>query len=270
MKYTLKQILATRYDPGRSVSRKIEERLIPINAIGKLLAPYPAYLYLNLGLKPDHITFISFLFIGAAAYFFVIGNPLVAVISLLLFILHDSVDGDMARVRGASSYGAIMDSFGADIFYSVVPVSVGYYLFSLNVSVYALTPSSILFLSALTSISFLFYRLTNTKILTFFWDKGGKEKTSVFDDVSEAGSPPGLFVRLAKIYHHTLIKGNFFAEPGIVTWITILALLKQWEFLGGYMILILLYNLGYLVPNFARTYFSFLAYEKGVSREAGK
>lgn len=263
MKYTLKQILTTRYDLNRPRSRKIEERMIPINAIGKILSPYPTYLYLNLGLKPDHVTFISFIFIFAAAYLFIVGKPLAAVVSLLLFILHDSADGDMARVSGGTSYGALIDSFGADIFYSIIPISVGYYLYSINASVFSLKPSFVLLLAGFTSISFLFYRLLNTKVLTFFWDKqGGKEKKSVYDDVSET-EPQGILVRLAKLYHHTFIKGNFFAEPGVVTWIAILVFFERWEWLGIYLILILLYNLGYLVPNFIRTYLSFLKYEKG-------
>ncbi|MEK7179165.1 MAG: hypothetical protein AAB727_02840, partial [Patescibacteria group bacterium] len=56
--------------------------------------------------------------------------------------------------------------------------------------------------------------------------------------------------------------GNFFAEPGIVTWLTVLVFLEQWELLGGYLILILLYNMGYLIPNFIRIYLSFLRYER--------
>jgi|SRR3989344_1711869 len=263
MKYSLHKIYATRYDPNRPRSRKIEERLIPINALGKLLSPYPTYLYLNLGLKPDHVTFLSFIFIFASAYFFVVGNATAAVVSLLLFILHDSADGDMARVSGATSYGALMDSFGADIFYSIVPISVGYYLYSIDTFVFGLSPSVVLLLAGLTSISFLFYRLMNTKILTFFWDKkSGKEKTSVYYDASETDSLKGFFVSLAKLYHHTFIKGNFFAEPGIITWLTIFVFFEKWEILGGYIVLILLYNLGYIVPNFVRVYLSFLRYEK--------
>ncbi len=265
MKYSLRQIFSARLDPNRSRSRKIEERMIPINAIGKILSPYPTYLYLNLGLKPDHVTFISFIFIGFGAYFFIVGKPVAAVVSLLLFILHDSADGDMARVSGKTSYGALIDSFGADIFYSAIPVSAGYFLYVKNIFVGPITPSFILLISAFTSISFLFYRLMNTKILTFFWDKkggGAKEKTSIYDDVSEATSLKGLFVHLAKLYHHAFIKGNFFAEPGIVTWLTVLVFLEQWELLGGYLILILLYNMGYLIPNFIRIYLSFLRYER--------
>src|SRR3989344_1052809 len=262
MKYSLKQIFATRFDPNRPRSRKIEERLIPINAIGKILSPYPTYFYLNLGLKPDHVTFISFIFIAAGAYFFITGNPTAAVVSLLLFILHDSADGDMARVSGKTSYGALMDSFGAAIFYAVIPVSVGYFLYATGTFVFSIGPSYLFLFSAFTSVSFLFYRLLNTKILTFFLDnKGGKEKTSINDDVSETTSVKELFTRLAKLYHRTFIKGNFFAEPGIVTWLTILVFFEQWQFLGLYLILILLYNLGYLVPNFIRMYFYFLRYE---------
>ena len=156
-----------------------------------------------------------------------------------------------------------MGSFGADFFYSLVPVSVGYYLYDIGTYVGGVKPSYVLLLSALASVSFLFYRLMNTKVLTFFWDKGGsKEKTSVFDDVSEKTASYGFFVRLAKLYHHTLIKGNFFAEPGMVTWISVLVFFKQWEALGFYLVAILLYNLGYLVPNFAHIYITFLRYEK--------
>ena len=86
----------------------------------------------------------------------------------------------------------------------------------------------------------------------------------MYDDVSEATSLQGFFVRLAKLYHHTFIKGNFFAEPGIVTWITVFVVFEKWEWLGLYLIFILLYNLGYLVPNFIRIYFAFRKYEESL------
>ena len=266
MKYSFKHIFATRKTLGTSQTRILENKFIPINRIGKLLSPYPTWFYLNLGLKPDHVTFISFVFIIGSAYFFILGNTFLASISLLLFAIHDSVDGDMARVSGGTSYGALIDSFGADIFYSLIPVSVGYYLYSIGIAVGSISPSYVLLMSAFTSLSFLFYRLMNTKILSFFWDKGGKGKTSIFNDTEETVSQTGSLVRLAKLYRHPLVRGNFFAEPGIITWITVLVFFEKWEWLGAYLVLILLYNLGYLVPNFIRIYFSFLKYEKETNR----
>ncbi len=262
MKYSLRYVFDHRFNPNRSQERKNEERLVIINAFGKLISAYPTWFFLNLGFRPDWITFISFGFIVAGAWFFVIGNAVIGATSLLLFLMLDSVDGDMARCcEKKTLYGALLDSFGADIFYSLVPISLGYYIFLSNVSVAFIAPPLFLLIGGLVSISFLFYRLMNSKVLAFFWDKQGKGNKSIFEKEGGSTTKPSFFVRAAKLYRHSLIKGNFFSEPGLVFWIAIFVYFNLSQALAIYLIVILIYNTGYLIPNFVRVYRAFLYYD---------
>ena len=112
MKYTLSHVYKTRFDKNRSKDRKLTELFIPMNILGKAVSPFPTYVFINLGIHPDVITSLSFLFIFIGVYFFVVGNALTGSMFWVLFGLLDSIDGDMARCTKPSRYGAIFDSFG--------------------------------------------------------------------------------------------------------------------------------------------------------------
>ena len=98
MRYTLKNIFDKRLG-GEGMSARPSELFVPINFLGKIISPYPAFLFLNLGIRPDWVTFFSISCIIVSASFFIVGHPVSGVIALLCFFMLDSVDGDMAPAR---------------------------------------------------------------------------------------------------------------------------------------------------------------------------
>lgn len=255
MKFTYQYVVNNRYDQNANKVRKLGDRFVIMTVISKALSPLPVYLFLNLGLHPDTVTIISLLFIVLSGISFLLGSVLWAVIFMLCFGLLDSVDGDMARCVGPTKYGGVFDSFGADLFYSVMPLGVGYYLFSQNTSVWGLNSGNILLISAGVSLSFILYRLINTKVLNF--RRGLKESDNNHSQVAKASIKSGWFVNLLELYRHVLLRGNFFAEPGMIFWFTILFIFHANGILVWYLVAILLYNMGYLVTNFIGTYVYF-------------
>lgn len=248
MKYTYQYIIENRYDKNTNQVRKIGDKYVIMTVISKALSPIPVYLFLNLGLHPDTITLVSLFFIILSFGFFVLGSTVLAVIFMLGFALFDSVDGDMARCIGPTKYGGVFDSFGADLFYALMPVGVGYYLFSKDVTVSGLSSVKILLLSALVSLSFMLYRLINTKVLNF--RKSLEVDAGNHSEIAKGSLKSKRLIRLFELYRHVLLRGNFFAEPGLVFWFTILVLLSAYSVLAWYLVAILLYNCGYLVTNF--------------------
>jgi len=259
MKYTLKQINSRRFDPNRSLSRKLSERYIPLNLIGKILSPYPTYLFLNLSIHPDWITFMSLIFILIGSGLIITGHAISGVYIYLMFILFDSVDGDMARTKGPTCYGAILDSFGADLFYACAPVSFGYYLSSINVVAGSLSSQLFFLIGAFASITFLAYRLVNFKMLNFSNNSSRKQG---YGEVINEKVRQGLAKRVVSLYRHILVKGNFFSEPGMAFWFFILTILGATKALGVYLLIILIYNIGYLIINFLSAYIYFISCEK--------
>ena len=259
MRYTWQYILDNRYDKNRSAVRKMNERYVVMSAITKALAPAPTYVLLNFGVHPDTATLMSFIFIILAVVLFFFGQPILAISSMLLFAFLDSVDGDMARCLGPTKYGAVFDSFGADLFYALMPVGVGYYLFSIGVVILGLSPTKILLVSVFVSLSFILYRLINTKVLHF--RNSLKEDNQNHSQVAKKVLDSAGLVRLLELYRHVLVRGNFFSEPGMIFWFSVLILVRRYDVLAGYLIVLLLYNLGYLATNFVGTYVFFKSFK---------
>ena len=260
MKYTYQYILENRYDTNANQARKLGDRYVIMTVISKALSPLPAYVFLNLGLHPDTITLASFFFILLSFISFVLGGAAFGVIFMLCFALLDSVDGDMARCIGPTKYGGVFDSFGADLFYALLPLGVGYYLFSQDVAVSGLHPVQILLLSALVSLSFILYRLINAKVLNF--RKSLKEESGNHSQIAKETLPSKVLVRLIELYRHVLIRGNFFAEPGMIFWFTLLMLLRAHSILAWYLVALLAYNAGYLMTNFVGAYVFFKNFDQ--------
>lgn len=274
MRYTLRDVIETRYEIGRSFQEKMSERLVLCSAITKFFSPPQTYIFLNLGMHADWITFASIFFIIIAAVLFILGHSVTGVIAVLIFALFDAVDGDMARCTKArtgrtSSYGPIIDSLGADFFYALIPFSVGYFLFSINTEAWFLSSEHILISSAFVSLSFLLYRIVNVKRLRFLADhqQAKEEKTSVRVERNMRSSfVKRSIIRIVKLSRHIAVKGNFFAEPGLILWFSIFLLTKQYEILGVYIIVVLFYNLGFLGINILNAYRTFLSYEENTTK----
>jgi len=245
------------------MSARPSELFVPINFLGKIISPYPAFLFLNLGIRPDWVTFFSISCIIVSASFFIVGHPVSGVIALLCFFMLDSVDGDMARVVGPSSYGSLLDSFGADFFYALIPASLGYYLFMSDVQSRILPPAVLLISGIFISASFLLYRIINAKLLRFLADRKrmAANIASVTAHHQSGAFARGVVLSLTRGYRHIVIKGNFFSEPGMIMWFSILVFSGNYEILGAYLILVLLYNMLFLGMSLFNTYRIFLIYE---------
>lgn len=262
MRYSLKQINELRFSKNRSRERKLAEIYIPLNLIGKAASLFPTYVFINLGIHPDFVTLLSILSVLAGCILLLLGQAVGGASFFLLFILFDSVDGDMARVKGPSTYGNVLDSFGADVFYGLAPLSLGYFLWQKEVNVWLLSEAQILFLSALVSLSFIFYRLINVKVFHYrntFTDK----KSSHNQVAKEAVGIKGV-VRFLEMGRHVLLRGNFFSEPGMVFWFFLLIFFWRYELLAIYLVMIFAYNAAYLIMNFIGAYLYFRHSEKSI------
>lgn len=267
MKYSFKYVLENRRDPNEGIEKKIADYRVVLSVVTKTLSPFPTYIFLNLGIKPDWVTLASILFIIAGAFLFVFGYVIWGVISILCFAILDSIDGDMARVVGTTSYGATLDSFGADFFYALIPPSLGYHLHSIGIAVGPLTPEMIFLISALVSAMLLLYRLIRTKHILFF--SGGNFRGSIEYKAEDPHRPSNVrsawknaLVRLVKFSRSTIIRNNFFAEPGMLLFFSLFSLLGWWEALALYFVILFLYNVSFLTQNFIHAYISFIAHEK--------
>lgn len=256
MKFTLHYIFENRYDIGRSRQRKLAERFVPFNFFVKLLSPYPTWLFLNLGIHQDAITFLSLATIVAGAWFLIIGHAFWGVLSFVIFGLLDSVDGDMARCQTKKTvYGGTLDSFGADFFYALAPLSIGFFLFSKHIFVLSVAPVNLMLMGALTSSTFILYRLINAKVNIL----KNRQTTSgqIPADVAKNTINSNFIKKAFNLYRHTLVRGNFFSEAGMIFWFFILVSSKQYNILAIYLIVILVYNLVYLMTNLIGSYIYF-------------
>ncbi len=251
MNYSLDYIFKHRRG-NRSPERKLFERFIPLNFILKIFSPFPTYVFLNLGIHPDSITLLSMVFILFGSGYILSGHNLFGSIFLLIFLFLDEVDGDMARCAGPSNYGEILDSFGADLFYACVPVSFGYFLFNRSLNVGQITSGHFLLIGAFASITFLAYRLIKAKKQKFAnVQTPEKSYDKLILNKSQRNSLLKYALKIISFFRHTLIRNNFFGEPGMILWFFILSLFRAYNLLGIYLICILAYNLIYLTIDFA-------------------
>ncbi len=266
MKYSFHYIFDVRYTLDQSAERKIANHFVILSAITKFISPLPTWIFLNLGIKPDWVTFASILALIVGAFLFTIGQAVWGVVAILCFALFDSVDGDMARCVGPTSYGATLDSFGADFFYALIPTSLGYYLYSIDVAVGSLGPENIFLIAAFVSVTLLLYRLVRAKHFLFSTGKGTKESIAY-----QIPTPPhhgslnsvlkNTLFRLVKFSRSTIVRNNFFAEPGMLLFFSLFSLLGWWKVLALYFIILLFYNSAFLIQNFAHAYISFIKQE---------
>lgn len=255
MRFSYQFVLNTRYDQNANKARKLGDKYVLLTRIAKALSPFPVFLFLNLGLHPDIITLISLVFIFFSAASFVLGWGILAVIFMFCFAMFDSIDGDMARCIGPTKYGGVFDSFGADLFYALIPIGVGYYLFANGVTAAGINSIQILLMSVLISISFLLYRLVNVKVLNF--RHGLESRNENHSQVAKDALNSKGLTHVLELYRHVLVRGNFFAEPGLIFWFSILILCQAHFILVWYLVAVLLYNLGFLAMNFVGTFVFF-------------
>lgn len=256
MKYALRDIFKNRYGLNRTEERKLTERFIPLNVLVKLLSPYPTWLFLNLGIHQDSITFLSFGAILTGSALLVLGYPLAGVGFYLLFGLLDSVDGDMARCQAKkTAYGGILDSFGADFFYALAPLSVGFFLFKRDMVVLSLPSTLFMLVGTVVSVTFILYRLINAKVNNFKSTQASTNQSP--SEVAKSRINSNILKRFFRLFRHVLVRGNFFGEPGMIFWFSVLVIAQKYNILAVYLMVILVYNLFYLLTNLVGSYIYF-------------
>ncbi|MAZ41035.1 hypothetical protein CL654_02870 [bacterium] len=253
MKYSYSDVLESRKSSHEAQGKFMADNYVIMSKISKTLSSVPAWIFLNLGIKPNTITLVSIVFVVLSSIFFVFGHVLYAIISYLIFALLDSVDGDMARVLGPSKYGGTLDSFGADFLYALIPSTMGFYLFKEGVAVSVFTPEYILLVGVLVSVTLLLYRIITTKTISFLRSLEKTEEKRADASGSSDAFPSPLFC-LVKLYRNDVFRNNFFAEPGLILWPTIFFAVGRPDMVAIYLVLFFVYNLGYLLTTFIKTY----------------
>ena len=244
-------------------SSSVEDRVITL-VLWRKVSVYLSFLLLRLGVKPDWITLISLLFVVLGGTLFLLGQPLWGAISFAAFQLFDCSDGEVARCLGPSKYGSHLDAFGADLFYAIGPVSVGYYLFGSGVSVLGLQPAHFLAAGVGISISFLLYRIIKIRVSAvrnmMIGHQRSQDPTSEPDGEGRAvRTNRSLFDKIRSLhpYWTEVFRANFFAEPGMIVIFLVAIALDSPESLAAYLVIFLAFNISYLLAGIFRAYWVF-------------
>ena len=218
-------------------NRHQEVNYVIFNKIIKFLTYFPSRVLYKLNVSADVVTLISYISIISSAFCFVLGKLYYGINLMLIFGFLDSLDGDIARLNNKKTlHGKTMDTFGADIFYLIIPVSISYYLFTYQKNLsYIFDVNLILIIGYLLSFSLIFYRiieLRNDKLFSKS-KKIKKTKTNIIKRYKK-----NFIIYLLK---NEIIRGNFFSEPGIILNCTILLYFNMFNFIFIYFIIILFY-----------------------------
>jgi phosphatidylglycerophosphate synthase len=221
------------------------ERYVVAVSLSRIISLYLTYVLLRLRLTADSITYANLLVSLGAAALFVTGYPLWGAVGFAAVQVLDCSDGEMARVTGTTDYGSTLDSLGADLFYAVGPSSVGYYLFSVDVTVGSLPPYMVLVAGVVASLSFLVYRLVDVKVNAVINGRRANGKAGVA--AAEETAQRSMSQRMLGTYRNWVFRQNFFAEPGLILIVLVLTSMGLWEALAGYLMVLA----GYTIPNVA-------------------
>lgn len=237
-----------------SERRRIASIFLVQSRIQKLITPPVAHLFLKLKISADTITIVSFLFILIGCYYFIKGDFFIGSLSWWIFVVLDSLDGDLARITPKKTkYGNTLDSFGADIFYFIFPFIISYYLYNYtNYNFILYSNSDILLVALILSFSLTGYRIIGLKryILSLEDKKKNLKKKKFSSQI--------LFLkRFYDIYDNEIIRGNFFSEPGIILNIFIISLIGNNILLFYYLIILSIYCFIRFLKSVLATYISF-------------
>ena len=223
-----------------SKKRDLSNRFVVWNILIKYITFLPAYLFNKLKISPDFITFISFFFIPIGSYFIISEKIILGATCWVLFGALDSLDGDMVRLsKKKTFYGETLDSFGADIFYFLTPTTIGLYLFNYNLNFEtSYSPSYFIIIGFLISFFLVFTRYMGSKryILSLINPINnkkfyGKEKINNLKKINSKYS----------IIENEILRGNFFAEPGMILNYFIIFYFNQIKILEWYLIILFIY-----------------------------
>ena len=237
-----------------SERRRISSIFLIQSRIQKLITPPVAHLFLKFNISADIVTIISFIFIFIGCYYFIIGDFFIGSLSWWIFVVLDSLDGDLARITPKKTkYGNTLDSFGADIFYFIFPFVTSFYLFYYTDHNFILySKSDILLVSLILSFSLTGYRIIGLKryVLSLQYKKKNVKKKKFSSRIL-------FFKKFYDIYDNEIIRGNFFSEPGIILNIFIISLIGYNILLFYYLIILSIYCFIRFLKSVLATYISF-------------
>lgn len=233
----------------------VESRTVPL-IIWRRVSIYLTYVFVRLGVAPDVVTFLSFGAILLGAILFVIGQPLWGAAGFAAFQVLDCSDGEVARWVGPSKYGGYLDSFGADLFYTLGPISIGYYLFSDGAAYWGLQPGHFLAIGGGVSASFMFYRVISSKVMLFRFRFVATSPSEGLESAPQETKVGGVG-RLVRLYRNEVMRASLFAEPGMALIFLVLAAAQVPEYTGAYLLVLLIYNAGYAVLTLLSAYRTF-------------
>ena len=222
-----------------SKKRYLSDNYVLWNIMIKYITFLPAFYLNKLKVSPDFISLLSFIFIPLGSFFIIINEAMIGAFCWIIFGALDSLDGDMARLsKRKTFYGETLDSLGADIFYFLSPVTVGYYLFNLNNDQILFNKNYILITSFLITFFLISIRYLGSKryILSLINPKQNQK----FYTKNNINNLTKLKSNISFIENEVL-RGNLFAEPGMLLNYFILFALNQNRILELYLILIFIY-----------------------------
>ena len=231
-----------------SKKRDLSNRFVVWNILIKYITFLPAYFFNRLKISPDLITFISFLFVPLGSYFIISEKIILGASCWVLFGALDSLDGDMVRLsKRKTFYGETLDSLGADIFYFLTPSTIGFYLYNYNLNFENnYSPNYLIIMGFLTSFFIIFTRYMGSKryILSLINPKNnkkfyGKKKINTLSKINSKFS----------IIENEILRGNLFAEPGMILNYFIIFYFNQIKILEYYLFCLFLYYLFILLKR---------------------
>ena len=223
-----------------SKKRDLSNRFVVWNILIKYITFLPAYFFNRIKISPDLITFTSFLFVPLGSYFIISEKIILGATCWALFGALDSLDGDMVRLsKRRTFYGETLDSLGADIFYFLTPATIGFYLYNYNLNYEnSYSPSYFIIIGFLTSFFLIFTRYMGSKryILSLINPKNNKKFYSK-KKISNLSKINSKF----SILENEILRGNLFAEPGMILNYFIIFYFNQIKILEWYLIILFAY-----------------------------
>ena len=165
------------------------------------------------------------------------------------------MDGDVARLNKKKTlHGETLDTFGADLFYIIVPFSITFFLYKQNLENYFFEKETIIIVGFLISFLLTFNRLLATRnYILFLNSKSLVKKKENYKKKFRSNKSFFLY------FINECLRGNFFSEPGFISNFSILILINSFQLLYYYFFVILIY----LFINFIKLFVGTIILYKG-------
>ena len=153
----------------------------------------------------------------------------------IFFLFLDCLDGDLARIAKTNSHnGQVIDSFGADIFYFFFPIATSYNILNSEHYNNVFGIQNFIFIGISITFLLIMHRILQTKTLNLLNNINLKR-------IKKIKKNNLLFNKIFNLVNNEYIRGNFFAEPGMILVFFILSFLQNYYLLEIYLYILLIY-----------------------------